>query len=169
MPSSASARTCSSSPNRSGSRTRCCPHTNSILQASKDNHWEIVRVEFDKTQKTARDTMEQRRDHELAQCVSLGGWLRGTEAVTSLINRSYNSDAAELLNQPDIVRHFQKELRRISGRSPKLQAMRDGLDEIGKVIGTGDEPPSAPGIQAIHTTSARLVKSITTASIRSPR
>jgi hypothetical protein len=94
--------------------------------------------------------------------VSLGGWLRGTEAVTSLISRNYTSDSAELLNQPDIVRHFQKELKKISARNAKLQAMLAGLDEISRVIGDGDEPPNAAGIQSIRGTSARLVKSIST-------
>jgi hypothetical protein len=145
-----------------GLKETVLPHTNSILEASKNSHWEIVRVELDKTQKTVRDTMEERRDRELSQCVSLGGWLRGTEAVTSLISRNYTSDSAELLNQPDIVRHFQKELKKIAARNPKLQAMLAGLDEISRVIGTGDEPPNAAGIQSIRVTSARLVKSIST-------
>ncbi|MGI8602999.1 MAG: hypothetical protein ACR2OZ_08365 [Verrucomicrobiales bacterium] len=152
-----------------GLKDTVLPHTNSILEAAKHNHWEIVRVEFDKTQKTARDTMEQRRDYELSQCVSLGGWLRGTEAVTSLIGRNYTSDAAELLNQPDIVRHFRKELQKISNRSSKLEGVRSGLNEIARVIGTGDEPPSVAGIESIHSASARVVKIISTAQFKPVR
>ena len=146
-----------------GLKETVLPHTNRILESSKNGHWEIVRVEFDKTQKTVRDTMEQRRDREQSQCVSLGGWLRGTEAVTDLIKQNYTSDAAELLNQPDIVRHFTKVLDKMAGSAGKLVNMRDGLKEIAQVIGAGDEPPAASGVQAIHATTARLVKSITTA------
>jgi len=145
-----------------GLKDTVLPHTNSILEASKKNHWEIVRVELDKTQKTVRDTMEQRRDAELGQCVSLGGWLRGTDAVTSLIAKNYTSDAAELLNQPDIIRHFQKELKKLATRNGKLKALLDGLAIIAGVIGEGDEPPNAAGVQQIHETAVRLVKSITT-------
>jgi hypothetical protein len=147
-----------------GLKETVLPHTNSILEASKHSHWEIVRVELDKTQKTVRDTMEQHRDAELAQCVSLGGWLRGTEAVTDLINKHYTSDSAELLNQPDIVRHFQKELKKLAARNQKLKDMLAGLQTIALVIGNGDEPPNAAGVQTIHTTAARLVKSIATPS-----
>jgi hypothetical protein len=147
-----------------GLKETVLPHTNSILEASKHSHWEIVRVELDKTQKTVRDTMEQRRDAELAQCVSLGGWLRGTEAVTDLIGKNYTSDSAELLNQPDIVRHFQKELKKLASRNQKLRNMLAGLETIAGVIGTGDEPPNAGGVQTIHTTTAKLVKSIATPS-----
>ena len=146
-----------------GLKETVLPHTNRILESSKNGHWEIVRVEFDKTQKTVRDTMEQRRDRDQSQCVSLGGWLRGTEAVTDLITQNYTSDAAELLNQPDIVRHFSKVLEKMAGSNGKLVNMRDGLKEIAQVIGAGDEPPAASGVQAIHATTARLVKTITTA------
>ncbi len=145
-----------------GLKETVLPHTNSILEASKNNHWEIVRVELDKTQKTVRDTMEQRRDTELGQCVSLGGWLRGTDAVTSLIAKNYSSDAAELLNQPDIIRHFQKELKKLAARHGKLKALLDGLETIAGVIGDGDETPGAAGVQTIHDTAVRLVRSITT-------
>ena len=144
-----------------GLKDTVLPHTNSILEASKNSHWEIVRVELDKTQKTVRDTMEQRRDAELGQCVSLGGWLRGTDAVTSLIMKNYTADAAELLNQPDIIQHFQKELKKLATRNGKLKDLLDGLGVIAGVIGTGDEAPDAAGVKTIHATADRLVKSIT--------
>jgi len=147
-----------------GLKDTVLPHTNRILEASKNNHWEIVRIELDKTQKTVRDTMEKRRDAELGQCVSLGGWLRGTDAVTSLIAKNYTSDAAELLNQPDIIHHFQKELKKLATRHGKLKSMMDGLATISEVIGSGDEPPNAAGVKTIHETSVRLVKSITTSA-----
>ncbi len=137
-------------------------HCQEILNASKKNHWEIVRVELDKTQKTVRDTMEKRRDQELAHCVSLGGWLRGTEAVTDLITKNYTSDAAELLNQPDIVKHFRKQVGPMGTKSAKLKSIVAGLEEIGHVIGAGDEPPSASGVQTIQGVAARLVKEINT-------
>ena len=52
--------------------------------------------------------MEKMRDEEIADLISLGGWLRGTRALTRLIAESYSSDRSELLNQPDLVSYFQK-------------------------------------------------------------
>jgi hypothetical protein len=144
-----------------GLKETVLPHTNTILEASKNRQWNAVRIELDKTQKTVRDTMEKRRDAELGQCVSLGGWLRGTDAVTSLIAKNYTSDSAELLNQPDIIRHFQKELKKLATRNGKLKSMMTGLATISNVIGAGDEPPNAASVQIIHETAGRLVKSIT--------
>ena len=47
--------------------------------------------------------MERMRDSDLAQCVSLGGWLRGTASVTSVISKDYTSDSAELLNPGKVI------------------------------------------------------------------
>lgn len=82
------------------------PHAQAILDAADQNDWKSIRKEFDLTQKTVRTTMEQMRDEDLAQCVSLGGWLRGTASVTSVVTKTFSADRAELLNQPMLVEHF---------------------------------------------------------------
>lgn len=82
------------------------PHAQAILDASDKSDWKAIRKEFDLTQKTVRTTMEQMRDEDLAQCVSLGGWLRGTASVTSVVTKAFSADRAELLNQPMLVEHF---------------------------------------------------------------
>lgn len=82
------------------------PHAQSILDAADKSNWKAIRREFDETQKTVRDTMEQMKDMDLSQCVSLGGWLRGTASVTSVVRKSFSADRAELLNQPMLVEHF---------------------------------------------------------------
>ncbi|MFO1482332.1 MAG: hypothetical protein U1F71_03115 [Verrucomicrobiaceae bacterium] len=82
------------------------PHAQSILDAADKSNWSSIRKEFDRTQQTVRDTMEQMKDMDLSQCVSLGGWLRGTASVTSVVKKSFSADRAELLNQPMLVEHF---------------------------------------------------------------
>ncbi|SKB06770.1 hypothetical protein SAMN02745166_04534 [Prosthecobacter debontii] len=82
------------------------PHAQAILDAADKSDWISIRKEFDQTQKTVRDSMEQMKDIDLSQCVSMGGWLRGTASVTSVIGKSFSADRAELLNQPMLVEHF---------------------------------------------------------------
>jgi hypothetical protein len=82
------------------------PHAQAILDAADQDNWKAIHKEFDLTQKTVRTTMEQMRDGDLAQCVSVGGWLRGTAAVTSVVSKAFSADRAELLNQPMLVEHF---------------------------------------------------------------
>jgi hypothetical protein len=150
-----------------GFKDAVMPHTNSILDSAKKGLWEIVRVELDKTQKTVRDLMEERRDGDMASCVSLGGWLRGTEAVTHVVESHYTADSAELLNQPDIIRHFKKSLAKLKkifpnlqGSQPQVPALIAGLNDVSNVIGTGDEAPSSEGVRAIRVVVAKLVKTM---------
>jgi hypothetical protein len=82
------------------------PHAQAILDAADKKDWSSIRREFDLTQKTVRDTMEQMKDADLSQCVSMGGWLRGTASVTSVVVKNFSADRAELLNQPMLVEHF---------------------------------------------------------------
>lgn len=82
------------------------PHAQAILDAADKGDWSSIRKEFDQTQKTVRDTMEQMKDADLSQCVSIGGWLRGTASVTSVVAKNFSADRAELLNQPMLVEHF---------------------------------------------------------------
>ncbi len=109
---------------------RVLPHYQSIIDATDAADWRKVRGEIDRTQQTVREAMVELRDDELATLVSLGGWLRGTEALTSLIAAAYSSDRAELLSQPDLVRHFVESLSEMSDtvRAHKdVTALAEGL------------------------------------------
>jgi hypothetical protein len=55
------------------------------------------------------------KDADLSQCVSMGGWLRGTSSVTSVVVKNFSADRAELLNQPMLVEHFIVTIGKMSG------------------------------------------------------
>jgi len=104
------------------------PHAQAILDAADKSDWPSIRKEFDQTQKTVRDSMEQMKDADLSQCVSMGGWLRGTASVTSVIGKSFSADRAELLNQPMLVEHF---IAAIS-KMPKDKKEHPAVSDISK-------------------------------------
>lgn len=109
------------------------PHAQSILDAADKNDWASIRREFDQTQKTVRDSMEQMKDADLSQCVSMGGWLRGTASVTSVVSKNFSADRAELLNQPMLVEHFVTAISRMSAdkkEHPAVEGISKGLKEI---------------------------------------
>ena len=137
-------------------------HAQSILDAAKAENWDGVRRELDNTERTVRDTMKKMRDEELSQCVSLGGWLRGTEVITSVIGKEYNKERAELLNQPDLVSHFSREIAQMKRKRGAINDISKDLDEIGKAMGDGRSIPSKENVAKIHKISASLVKTLTT-------
>ncbi len=106
------------------------PHAQAILDAADKGNWSSIRKEFDLTQKTVKDTMEQMKDVDLSQCVSLGGWLRGTASVTSVVKKSFSADRAELLNQPMLVEHFVNAISKMPGSTREhdvVKSIQKGL------------------------------------------
>ena len=129
-----------------GIEDRVVPHYQSILESAESADWKAVRAEIDRTQQTVRRSMEELRDSDLATLVSLGGWLRGTETLTTLIAESYSADRAELLNQPDLVLHFVKSVGEMSEElrdHEDLAAVAAGLVEIHQAMTLPSPAPDA--------------------------
>ena len=136
------------------------PHSQSIIDSAQNGDWNAVRRGFDQTQATVKQTMEKMRDEQIADLVSLGGWLRGTRALTRLIAESYSSDRSELLNQPDLASHFQK---MIAAMKPEIRDQADvkaihvGLAEIQSVMLDGKGEISEGAVSSIGDVCERLL------------
>jgi hypothetical protein len=138
-------------------------HAQSILDAAKQADWKSVRRELDLTQATVRSEMDRLRDGDLAQCVSLGGWLRGTASVTSVVSKNYTQDRAELLNQPLLAQHFSKAMGSMSegARNNKLIAeINKGLTRIRKDMDAADGSFPPDKVQSIQSTCESLLQLI---------
>jgi len=136
------------------------PHAQSIMDAVQKNDWKGVRREFDQTQATVRAEMERMRDNDLAQCVSLGGWLRGTASVTSVINKSYSEDSAELLNQPMLVEHFSKSVATMTDDAKNnhlVSAISTGLTAIRRDMESPDGVFAPDKVKSINRTCEDLL------------
>lgn len=136
-------------------------HGQSILNAAEDNDWTAIRRELDRTQKTVRDVMREQRDEELAQAVSLGGWLRGTEAVASLVSKAYTDDKAEILNQPHLVDHFMRAIEDMPGRirnKPNMKSILSGLEDIERTMSGREGVLPMGDVNRVLGTCAQLVQ-----------
>lgn len=140
------------------------PHANAILDAADKNDWATIRKEFDLTQTTVRATMESMKDAPLAQCVSVGGWLRGTAAVTSVVGKNYSNDRAELLYQPMLVDHFVAQLNKMpkSVRQHNVvQAALEGLKQIKAVMDRSGDGFAPESVTQISQACEAILKLIT--------
>jgi hypothetical protein len=139
------------------------PHAQAILDAAKKDDWTSIRKELDLTQKTVRDTMERMKDAPLAQCVSVGGWLRGTSSVTSVVGKNYSADRAELLYQPLLVEHFLAQLKAMPAdfaNHAQVQAIYKGLALIKEVMDKSSDGFSQESVTAIDKTCSELLSAI---------
>lgn len=139
------------------------PHSRAILEACEKRDWQKVRRELDFAHATVRSTMEKMRDEELANYVSVAGWVRGTEILTSIIGQSYTPDRAEVLNQPDLAQHFIAQLTRLSEQPghERLKPMLQGLKEVHNlmVLKNGSALPSDAVVE-IHRICSAIVQDI---------
>ncbi len=79
--------------------------------------------------------MNEVHDEKLSQLVSLGGWLRGTQVLTAVVDRHFSADGAELLHQPDLLDYFQRKLANMPEFNvPLLDQIKSALVEVKPLI-----------------------------------
>lgn len=136
-------------------------HAKAIVDSADSGDWDGVRRELDRTQATVRTTMKELRDEELAHFVSMGGWLRGTEAAAAAVTAAYNADKSELLHQPGLVSHFQKIVGALDEKAGKLPAFKRIRKDLPELEAAMKGQPMAPeAVRAIHTLCADMVREI---------
>ena len=72
-----------------GVRSSITPHAKAIIEAADKRKWDSVRQELDRTQSSVQGAMNELQDQKLSQLVSLGGWLRGTQILTSVVSKHF--------------------------------------------------------------------------------
>ena len=138
--------------------------SNSIIEKADARQWNAVRREFDGALQDVNQAMIELNDGQLAQLVSLGGWLRGTEVLTSIVKEKYSADRAELLYQPLLVDYFNRQLDQMSPRLRRQQLVgeiRNSLGRIGPLI--KKSPPndiSPETVAEINSLSTQMVQLI---------
>jgi hypothetical protein len=113
----------------------------SIVEYAEKHRWAEVRKELDLALKEVREAMLELDNEPLAQLVSLGGWLRGTEALCEVVSKSFSADGAELLRQPLLLDHFQRRLGQLPGRSASealVVRLKEGVAQLKAQIGPED-------------------------------
>jgi len=137
---------------------------NAIIDAGAKKDWKLVRKELDRALSEVKEAMVQLGSAQLAQLVSLGGWLRGTEALCEVVTVSYSRDGADLLHQPVLLDYFSQQLDGLKGRYKKdavIGKIQTGLRDIRPLIGLSDGAEiSAKSAREIGTLAAGLVKAV---------
>jgi len=139
------------------------PHAKAITDAADKRKWENVRQELDRTQSSVQAAMNEVHDEKLSQLVSLGGWLRGTQVLTSVVTKHFSSDGAELLHQPDLLVHFQAQLQAMPEFNlPIIREIQNALDEVRPLVDVGSSHISPDSVRKISEITNRLDSGIVT-------
>ena len=137
--------------------------SNSIIEKADARKWDAVRREFDGALQDVNQAMAELNDEQLAQLVSLGGWLRGTEALTSIVDSKYSAERAELLHQPLLVDYFTRQLAKMSPRLRGKEIVGDirrTLDRIDPLIDKNNGDIRPEEVAEIHNITSGVVRRI---------
>jgi hypothetical protein len=139
-------------------------HSKSVIEKAAREDWGEVRRELVRAQADVEAGMMALKDEEIAHLVSLGGWLRGLEIITTLVSDDYSSEHARKLVQPEALAYF---VDRVSTLNPRLkksdvfQVLEKNLREIQDLIGKPDQqPPSHDDVKKVRKLAAEVVDSI---------
>ncbi|MEO6785449.1 MAG: hypothetical protein ABI318_04885 [Chthoniobacteraceae bacterium] len=137
---------------------------NAIIDAGNNKEWKLVRKELDRALSEVKNAMAELGSEQLSQLVSLGGWLRGTEALCEVVTAEYSRDGADLLHQPVLLEFFAQQLDGLKTRYKRpavIGRIQSGLREIRPLIGIRDGAEiSAKSVREVGAIAAGLVKSI---------
>lgn len=106
-------------------------HALAIIDGANAGNWSAVRRELDRTRQTVITTMENQRDDDFADLVSIGGWLGGTRTLAALVGERYSAEASELLNQPDLLDQISRRFHEMPSRTRKGKL----FDEVSSTLG----------------------------------
>jgi hypothetical protein len=137
----------------------------SIEDFAENNEWNTLKEELEATQNEVKLAMDEQHDQELTTLVTLGGWIRGTEAVSGWIANNYTEPEAKLLRQPAIVALLRSKLASLPARTRDDDLVK-GLDTRLKslqemVSFPPGQTPSQADVKKLNETAADLISSIT--------
>ena len=143
-----------------GIRDRALRRSRSIIELADKNEWAQARTEWDGVLSDLGSGMIELKSADLAQLVSLGGWLRGTEALCALVLQKYSPERANVIRQPELIDYLEKQLQAMSGdiqARPIVVKLLDGMKRIRTLVQSEDGPPSEETVQKVHGVCAELV------------
>jgi hypothetical protein len=143
-----------------GIRERALRRSRSIMEFTDKNEWSEARKEWDGVLSDLQSGMIEIKSEHLAQLVSLGGWLRGTEALSALVLQNYSPERSNLIRQPALVDYLENQLRATSSdirARPIVVKLLDGIEKIRSLIESENGPVSEETVRKVHDVCAELV------------
>ena len=124
---------------------------NSINEFAENNEWDTLQEELEATQNEVKASMQSHSDQDLVILVTLGGWIRGTQVVTSTIVQSYDERSAKVLRQPALVHFMQSKVNEISPELRNEPLVKDISGELSKIEKLVSFPPGkTPDIEEVR-------------------
>ena len=132
----------------------------SIIEYADKEEWVEARKEWDSVFSDLQSGMIEIKSKELAQLVTFGGWLRGTEALSALVLQNYSPERSNLIRQPALIDYLEEQLHAMSSdirARPIVVKLLDGIQTIRSLVESENGPLSEETVRKVHGVCAELV------------
>jgi len=139
---------------------------NSINEFAENNEWNTLKEELEATQNEVKLAFAELQDQALITLVTLGGWIRGLEAVSGWAATNYSPESARLLRQPGIAAFLSSKLSTLPDaerNDPCVKFISKKIEAIEKLVTFGgDSTPSQEDVNNIHKAATEISTAIST-------
>jgi hypothetical protein len=132
----------------------------SIVDYADKGEWAAARKEWDGALSDLEEQMIAIDSQPLLQLVSLGGWLRGTEALCGLVGQDYSAAHSKMIRQPAMLDYLEKQLVGMRGKMRNhsvVVKMLEGLRKIRSLIEEESGDLSKQTVRDVGKTCSELV------------
>ncbi len=137
---------------------------NSINEFAENNEWDTLQEELEATQNEVKSSMQSHSDQDLVILVTLGGWIRGTQVVTSAIVQNYNEQSAKVLRQPALVHFMQSKINEMSPElrdEPLVKNVSNELTQIEKLVSLPEgKTPDVEQVRKVNQAVSKAMEQI---------
>jgi hypothetical protein len=145
---------------------------NSISDFAENNEWNALREELDATENEVKLAMRTQKDDDLIALVTVGAWLRGTQAACEMVSGQYRPELAQLLRQAAVVTILTDKLETLPERMRNetiVSSTRSGLEEVLAIISAdSDAVLSEHAVEKLRNRTTELVEQIAPATPKAP-
>ncbi len=136
----------------------------SITDFADRKQWDQLKEELEATQNEVKESMHGSKDGDLVTLVSVGGWARGVEVISSYIADHYTEASAKILRQPAIVNYLNKKLDALPDKlrdDVKVKNVRVKMIEMEMLVSfPREKAPSVEDVKKLSGLATALVKDI---------
>ncbi len=136
----------------------------SISDFAERKQWDQLKEELEATQNEVKDSMHTSKDGDLVTLVSVGGWARGVEVISSYIAAHYSEASAKILRQPAIVAYLNKKLDALPDKlrdDPKVKSVRTKMIQMEMIVSfPREKAPEAADVKKLSDLASDLVNDI---------
>src|SRR5205085_11347686 len=121
---------------------------------AENSEWDALQEELEATQNEVKSSMQSHQDQDLVILVSVGGWVRGTEVVSSAVLQNFNEQSAKVLRQPALVGFIHDKVKDISPETrndPLVKKVSDQLGVIEQLVAfPAGKAPTVEDVRKVH-------------------